>query len=121
MIPPKHTPGKWKTMETISGKMFVNSYEIEPDGDPVPIAEIKNQEEKEANARLIAAAPDLLKACWAVLSVLPLYIDSKNPASPYKDGSNPFYVWESKEALEKMLDAMEKAEGARPFLKQEWK
>lgn len=68
----KHTPGTWKT----GGIM--TRVEVRPEGWNVPmcIADChakyspESGAERVANARLIAAAPDLLEACEAVAEVL---------------------------------------------------
>jgi hypothetical protein len=57
----KHTPGPWKqrglvVMEDSPRQMFVADVFVNTPGD-----------EAEANARLIAAAPDLLAACLQAL------------------------------------------------------
>ena len=69
-----HTPGPWKITDNRS---MAGSYWIEachPEGFPVSIAEVRNGCEEaaelgteEANAALIAAAPDLLSACKTAL------------------------------------------------------
>lgn len=67
----KHTPGPWGFFEddfeggyTIDVPSFRRPF---PEGDdPVsfrPIATVRDQQEVAANARLIAAAPELLAAC----------------------------------------------------------
>ena len=58
----KHTQGKWEVIEC--GNDFI----IQPFKGSKSIAEVHNHRDKgdaeaEANARLIAAAPDLLAAC----------------------------------------------------------
>lgn len=70
----KHTPGPWETEENSYG----NEIDVYPVKDgPPPIgrwAEIctvkdyENDEEMRANARLIAAAPDLLEAAHNALA-----------------------------------------------------
>ncbi len=61
-----HTPGPW---QADGQRVWANA------GDPVYIASLKfandsemTIEEKEANTRLIAAAPDLLAACEVLIS-----------------------------------------------------
>ncbi len=64
-----HTPGPWEPRQNESG-MFVtcvNEVHVDSDGDPSDICSIENEgyygaEQAWANARLIAAAPDLLAA-----------------------------------------------------------
>ena len=62
----KHTKGPWKVIES---KLVEKLSIIEIDGDLI-FAELSSgdsvpTEEHKANARLIAAAPDLLEACKA--------------------------------------------------------
>jgi hypothetical protein len=67
-----HTKGPWEPRQNESG-MFVtcvNELHIDSDGDPADICSIENEtyfgaEEAWANARLIAAAPQLLEALKA--------------------------------------------------------
>jgi len=58
----KHTPGPWKWWTTHEG-----SHRINPEEGGLVIASCDTRNpfsyEQEANARLIAAAPDLLAAC----------------------------------------------------------
>jgi len=71
----KHTPGPWKASE---GDTNIPDCEgawgdVKEDGDHYAIATIwadtdELEVEAKANARLIAAAPDLLAACRAALS-----------------------------------------------------
>jgi hypothetical protein len=73
MMSKKHTPGPWKIIK--GAKDFGSGYAIKAiprGGYPYFIAEIydTSSEENLANARLIAAAPALLAACEAALTVL---------------------------------------------------
>ena len=58
----KHAPGPWEVSEEWHGDLYIDSY-IEGEGDTA-LAKIVNNvcktDQAEANARLIAAAPDLL-------------------------------------------------------------
>lgn len=68
-----HTPGPWKT-EGWKG-LIVNSKV----GTIVAMPGASNRaplEEHQANARLIAAAPELLAACERALSWLPAFVDT---------------------------------------------
>jgi len=70
----KHTPGPWEVdLETgeINGGCAVLGAVY--GGDDFPCSEEDMSEECKANARLIAAAPDLLKACKGVLIGLKAY------------------------------------------------
>lgn len=71
----KHTPGPWRyTSRNVDNKANWASripfaIEVEHGAAVAPIADICDQPQAEENARLIAAAPDLLfalKACAAV-------------------------------------------------------
>ena len=64
----KHTPGPWKTIHTQTRTLEWN---IGTDlGAPIPAMIVEGLNNRdgnaEANARLIAAAPELLKACKAI-------------------------------------------------------
>lgn len=68
----KHTPGPWNTHshQIAFGTATLQHYLISAK-DKLPIAETYPQvddEQEEANARLIAAAPDLLTACEQILN-----------------------------------------------------
>ncbi len=65
----KHMPGPWTAREYFGepGRFFVYGG---PDGKPI-VSRIKG----EANARLIAAAPQLLESCKALLEELRLIRD----------------------------------------------
>ena len=63
----EHTPGPWEVVEMIDynhGHKYVDGYRVQSvNGDPnEPVAEMSGFEKAEANANLIAAAPDLLEA-----------------------------------------------------------
>ena len=63
-MPDQHTPGPWTfeyENEYHDGGGFAEWFEVQADGDR--IAKV----DEEADARLIAAAPDLLAACREVL------------------------------------------------------
>jgi len=62
----KHTPGPWKWWTTHEGAHRINPHK---GGLVIASCDTRNpfSEEQEANARLIAAAPDLLEACKAAL------------------------------------------------------
>ena len=71
-----HTPGKWQ-VETAAtsrdGKTVVTEYFVRRDGDSMAIAnDITDPETEtmsEANARLIAAAPDMLHALRCIANM----------------------------------------------------
>lgn len=60
-----HTPGPWEVKRLIdkNGKPYSTLYECHIDLGPCMIWAPVGDAEQEANARLIAAAPDLLEAC----------------------------------------------------------
>lgn len=64
----KHTPGPWHVVEEMDDDGDV-LYSIEADN--VPVADIYRKAEHEANARLIAAAPELLEALMSILDYAP--------------------------------------------------
>ena len=76
----KHTPGPW-LLAGDDGKSDATAYARTPvNQNPLYIARVYGEgvlassspgtEERKANARLIAAAPDLLAACKAALSLV---------------------------------------------------
>jgi len=74
----KHTQGEWKWFQNLTsfnGMPFVNlNIAINhPDEDNICNLTVKasNQDEAVANAKLIAAAPELLEACQFLLNVIP--------------------------------------------------
>ena len=75
-----HTPGPWH-MDTIKGFPTAIGVGLEPESGARAIAILSrdshsSKEHQEANARLIAAAPELLEACTAALdrlSVIPTF------------------------------------------------
>lgn len=72
----KHTPGPWTVINTISGALSINA------APRVPIATVGGmgwhlgEEAARANARLIAAAPDLLNMCERLLGFAHHYADA---------------------------------------------
>jgi hypothetical protein len=82
-----HTPGPWE-VETVNSVYPLDiclAYEIPAEGRPIVIGFVHCDEEDDtallnvkaakANARLMAASPDLLAACEALLS----YLDVARP------------------------------------------
>jgi len=83
----KHTPGPWRVckrascwaIQPITGAAPGNHNDVVYVATPYPgdptagsvTSQGRTKEECEANARLIAAAPELLEACEAVLAHLP--------------------------------------------------
>lgn len=95
----QHTAGPWKQginyPERIIGgnKIIAYSGQLPDDG-------LVTEEEK-ANARLIAAAPELLTGCYAALAYL------ADPPSAYRDNREA--------AVEILRAAIAKAEGGEPM------
>src|SRR6476646_6775635 len=95
----KHTPGPWRPS-------YDRGYFVETDHDDKPssgnVCNIEqgdgcSKEEAQANARLIAAAPDLLKACKAMVTYC-----GKYAIEDYAKGQWPY---------QNLMDAIAKAEG----------
>ena len=59
----KHTPGPWKSVDIQKGYLITNSDES------YDIAVVRNigQHDNQANARLIAAAPELMEALYQLI------------------------------------------------------
>ncbi len=83
----KHTKGPWTCH---SGSVYVDGPDVYPkgDNDGIPIAHMDREPgngtepvERDANAALIAAAPDLLEACKGARQALSGRIDAGDPLS----------------------------------------
>lgn len=76
----KHTPGPWKIIEVISDTASGPTPYPRAIAGSVTVAELPERsplcmmEEREANARLIAAAPELLAAALRVQSFMDDYV-----------------------------------------------
>lgn len=70
MTQAKHTPGPWGCVDTSN---HAHDYRLtQADGYPLPLkVEANDHSEQRANARLIAAAPDLLAALTAIIGDQP--------------------------------------------------
>lgn len=79
----KHTPGPWEIVRTEPSSHGVGRFKI-ISGQWSVAETFCGINEEEANARLIAAAPDLLEACEASLNALVGIIESD-----YQTRSNP--------------------------------
>ena len=68
----KHTPGPWilDITPAVAPCCFIIRAKSETCGALVPVATIHNSTRTEANARLIAAAPDLLAALEQVIETI---------------------------------------------------
>lgn len=63
----KHTPGPWNLSANEDGRTYVEASNDTAD-DIAALLMDHDQQQNAANARLIAAAPDLLAACKAILA-----------------------------------------------------
>lgn len=112
----KHTPGPWRYTQG-DGRNQHNGLQVWKDGHNAVasprICEIKNatypvyqisQSEQEANARLIAAAPDLLAEAKCAVEALDAFL-AKGPGFPLSQDGICFVI----RSLER---AIAKAEGA---------
>lgn len=106
------TPGPWtftmrQQKQECCGKVMSSIGYVKADSDHVEIAVLyKSDERQEANARLIAAAPDLLDALKHILE----YDDG-----PIHSGSRDGYEWHGRapRVWEAARAAISKAEGSR--------
>jgi hypothetical protein len=103
----KHTQGPWY-VSSIDNRT-IGPFVEAPDS-PIPrmqaVCVVKERiGETEANARLIAAAPDLLAALHVALNALGTALEF---ATEYATGESPEYT----EAIECVLAAIEKSTGA---------
>lgn len=65
----KHTPAPWRAIENPSKKGDVSHFIVEgdvPEDEAVHLLRVVYLNESDANARLVAAAPELLAACEKV-------------------------------------------------------
>ena len=96
----KHTPGPWKMRETYSNGE-PNGCVIEPMRYELTTS---NNDENYANARLIAAAPEMLEALRAFTASWDAYHADEGIYNPH---DQPAF----QEAVEGLYRVMEKAEG----------
>ena len=85
-----YTPGPWVCFKNGEGKLLISDSEV----DAFPIAEVYGVQD-EQNARLIAAAPDLLEALKRLAAYGDVFAYRFNETNPY----------------EQAIAAIEKAEG----------
>ena len=73
----EHTPGPWGCVDT---SYHAHDYRLtKPNGQPLPLTVVANDHsEQRANARLIAAAPDLLEALYSMRHAAMLLHDLHN-------------------------------------------
>ena len=97
-----HTPGPWtiEPIHRLDSEIIITEPGVAIDYDDV------DHKEQEANARLIAAAPDLLEACQALLHKLRRHFHETND-TPFADATI-----EDWKAGRLMLAAIKKATGA---------
>jgi len=101
-----HIPGPWKVREFENASpQIATESDAQGFGKPIATVEFLGHEIRKANARLIAAAPDLLEACQRALISLGHVLDD------YAD------IPETPEETEKTLDfvkmAIRKAKGIK--------
>lgn len=102
-----YTPGPWAYRDSVEG--FRGDYCVTQGVDPTGKDELasvwscgaEGPDEAEANARLIAAAPDLLAACKFACSAIDNYL-GKDPEGVDPDMSG---------ACQQLAEAIERAEG----------
>ena len=77
----KHTPGPWREEDGryVYGASPCNHCIVDTMAAPM----IESDEEAQANARLIAAAPDLLEACVCLHDALKDIINAADNGNPY--------------------------------------
>jgi len=105
----KHTPGPWTAR-----RMHTGGFDIldERGRDVVTVyGGGVETESREANARLIAAAPDLLEACQEFLPILERQLASVNPGG-IADGS--VAVQTATARIERLRASITRATGDRP-------
>ena len=77
---PKHTPGPWSADKATYHNGYVEHF-VRRDGDAVAIAsditDPETRQPSEANALLIAAAPDLLEALKDALEHIPMTLQGR--------------------------------------------
>ena len=93
----KHTPGKWRVDKTSMGRAGLVLSE-----DDLIIAECWNADQ-EANARLIASAPELLEACKDFIDDTN-YIEDKDFPGDY---INPNFILEYRDKIKQAIARVE--------------
>jgi hypothetical protein len=101
----KHTPGPWYTAGTFR-KVYVVAKEGEREvivANSEYACTSSNLDEAEANARLIAAAPDLLEVLEWVTRLLGIHVDESHPAD----------MLEERKAIKEVEALMAKVKGEK--------
>lgn len=125
MTEAKHTPGPWvvciqddddKAFEIFSESQLVNGRISAEKWDDALARAGLNHKEFEANARLIAAAPELLEALNAALATIDDYLDYEHNGDPWVEdaramGEMDINDYKRDGRLEKARAAIAKATG----------
>ena len=102
----KHTPGPWEYTKHATKYPDLFTYNIQqaqPDPDFNRVCGVTSELDSEADARLIAAAPDLLEACKIAANNL------RDEVNGLRDESEEDWDYE----IETLEQAINKAEGKR--------
>jgi len=80
-----HTPGPWRQAHVVSAyemkrRVIIASEESEYAGCPVCEVYGTTDEDCVANAKLVAASPELLKVCWETIQYLETRADTQSNA-----------------------------------------
>jgi hypothetical protein len=112
----KHTPGEWRVAQSsYHGEtgQYYECFEIEGDS-PFWIAKVqypeRNKKVGEANARLIAAAPEMLQALKEINQHLRDVVETQRNGD--RNNWEGYYVPEFAKLSQKFTDLIKKAEGS---------
>jgi hypothetical protein len=102
-----HTPGPWR----IEQGVYIMPPENSTQFSICKMGGIQREESRKANARLIAAAPELLEACKALL----LALDGDGEMAGILDTTDGYYGWGqvTKDIRDAAYAAIAKAEGRK--------
>lgn len=98
-----HTPGPWRPGRGLEGECLVRAEQV--DGQPYVALVFKSNDDYEANARLIAAAPELLGLLIDVLPVLEADLTLND---------DPQILGELKQLIARIKTIRAKVEGNQP-------